>query len=90
LSIYASESHFLAWLISFFVFVIIGKYNRGKYVDEQWVFGGVERGTGRCFLVVVKDRSEAKLLELIIKWIFTSTIILSDCWKAYSNIRWDF
>lgn len=54
------------------------------------MFGGVERGTGCCFLVVVKDRSEAKLLELIKKWIFPGSIILSDCWKSYSNIRWDF
>ncbi|GFT70466.1 DDE_Tnp_IS1595 domain-containing protein [Nephila pilipes] len=27
----------------------IWKYNRGHYVEGQWVFWGVERGSGRCF-----------------------------------------
>ena len=29
------------------------KYNRGRTVDGHWVFGGVERMTGECFLVEV-------------------------------------
>lgn len=32
------------------------KYHRGHYVKGQWVFGGVERGTGRTFLVAVPER----------------------------------
>ncbi|EFX76174.1 hypothetical protein DAPPUDRAFT_55428, partial [Daphnia pulex] len=51
------------------------------------VFGGVERETGRCFLVVVPDRSEATLLALIKQWILPGTIIYSDCWKSYHNIK---
>jgi hypothetical protein len=31
------------------------KYHRGHNVKGQWVFGGVERGTGRTFLVAVHD-----------------------------------
>jgi hypothetical protein len=31
------------------------KYHRGHYVKGQWVFGGIERGTGRTFLVAVHD-----------------------------------
>ena len=29
------------------------KYHRGQWCPGHWVFGGVERGTGRCFLVEV-------------------------------------
>ena len=25
------------------------KYRRGKPVNRQWVFGGIERGTNKCF-----------------------------------------
>lgn len=32
------------------------KYNRDHYVEDQWVFGGYERGTGRVFMMVVKNR----------------------------------
>ena len=28
------------------------KYHRGRRVDGQWVFGGVERESKRCFLQV--------------------------------------
>ena len=31
------------------------KYSRGHPVQGQWVFGGVERGSGRTFLVPVPD-----------------------------------
>jgi len=41
------------------------KYHRGHYVKGQWVFGGVERGTGRTFLVAVHDRSAQTLIGLI-------------------------
>jgi hypothetical protein len=27
------------------------KFGRGELHDGQWVFGGVQRGTGECFLV---------------------------------------
>ncbi|KAK3930997.1 hypothetical protein KUF71_024909 [Frankliniella fusca] len=33
------------------------KYNRGrKRVSQQWVFGGIQRGTSKCFLVWVEKR----------------------------------
>ena len=64
------------------------KYHRGAaMVSKDWVFGGVERGTNRCFMVVVKDRSQQTLLALIKKYIAPGSIILSDCWKGYKNLR---
>ena len=38
------------------------KYNRGRYQEGHWVFGGVERGTSKAFMVEVLDRSAATLL----------------------------
>lgn len=32
------------------------KYHRGHKVEGQWVFGGIERDTGRVFMVPVEDR----------------------------------
>ncbi|KAB0801580.1 hypothetical protein PPYR_03766, partial [Photinus pyralis] len=26
------------------------KYNRGRRIEGQWVFGGIERGSKNCFL----------------------------------------
>ena len=40
----------------FLDFYNLGKYNKGKRKDGVWVFGGVERGSNRCFAVKVKDR----------------------------------
>ncbi|EFX65021.1 hypothetical protein DAPPUDRAFT_265349 [Daphnia pulex] len=57
-----------------------GKYNRGKRVDGVWVFGGVERLT-------VHNRSASTLLAVIKEWIKPGTTIISDCWKAYDNIK---
>lgn len=32
------------------------KYNRGRMIDGHWVFGGVERGSNKSFMLVVPDR----------------------------------
>ncbi|GFR08180.1 putative transposase-like protein [Trichonephila clavata] len=62
------------------------KYNRGHFVEGQWVFGGVERETGRCFLVAVHDRTAETLLGLIESWIEPGTTVISDCWKSYERL----
>ena len=43
------------------------KYHRGHVVEGQWVFGGIEDDSRKCFIVTVEDRSESTLLETIIK-----------------------
>ena len=41
------------------------KYNRGRWVEGFWIFGGYERGTGQTFLVLVPSRdSETKRLKV--------------------------
>lgn len=40
------------------------KYHRGHKVEGQWVFGGIERETGRVFMVPVEDRYKANIAAL--------------------------
>jgi transposase-like protein len=60
------------------------KYNRGRWVDGKWVFGGFERGSKRCFIVPVPTRDAQTLLSVIRDWIAPGTTIISDCWRAYN------
>ncbi|XP_074658658.1 uncharacterized protein LOC141911570 [Tubulanus polymorphus] len=64
------------------------KYHKGKRVEGQWVFGGVERGQPpvRCFLVCVPDRGRDTLYSVIHDWIEAGTVIISDCWSSYKTL----
>jgi len=62
------------------------KYNRGYPVQGQWVFGGVERGSGRTFLVPVPDRTADTLTALVREWVEPGTTVISDCWGAYRDL----
>jgi hypothetical protein len=41
------------------------KYHRGHPVKGQWVFGGVERGSGRIIFVPVPDRITDTLTAIL-------------------------
>jgi hypothetical protein len=45
------------------------KYNRGRWQEGHWVFGGIERGSGRSFMVEVPQRNAATLLPIIQQYI---------------------
>jgi len=62
------------------------KYNRGRLLQQIWVFGGVERVSGRCFFEVVADRTETTLLEIIKRRICAGTTVISDCHRSYANL----
>ena len=64
----------------------VGKYNRGRRVEEQWVFGDVERGSGRCYLLPVPNRTADTTIPLIHAWIELGICIYSDGWKVYPNL----
>ena len=51
--------------------------NRGHRVEGQWFFRGVERDTGKCFMVPVETRNRAT--PIIKNWILPGTTIISDC-----------
>ena len=50
------------------------------------MFGGIERGTGKCFLTEVPDRTAATLQPLIQRYILPGLHIMSDGWPSYANI----
>lgn len=62
------------------------KFNRGNFNEGQEVFGGVELGSGRCFLVSVRDESAETLLSLIEEWIEPGTEIVSKCWDPSDRL----
>ena len=62
------------------------KYHRGEWRQGHWVFGGVERGTGRCFMVEVPDRRAETLTPIIRQWILPGSHIVSDGWRSYRGI----
>ncbi|KZS08834.1 Uncharacterized protein APZ42_027089 [Daphnia magna] len=59
------------------------KYRRGNYKKGEWVFGGVERGTNRFFLVIVPDRKRKMLLAIIKQYIAPGPAVISDEWRAF-------
>ena len=59
------------------------KYHRRRHVDGHWVFGGIERGSKDSFMMVVPDRSK---MPIITQYIRPGSTIISDEWRAYSNI----
>ena len=63
------------------------KYHRGALRRTHWVFGGVERGTNKCFFVSVRRRNKRTLWPLIFRHIAPGTKIISDGWAAYRGIN---
>ena len=62
-------------------------YHRGHHAEGQWVFGGIEQDSRKCFLMVIEKQDEGTLLPIIQKWTAPGTIIVSDFWKAYCNLE---
>ena len=54
------------------------KYNKGRKVNSQWVFGSIDRDTKNHFAVLVDRRDAATLLPIIEKFILRGTTIYSD------------
>lgn len=59
----------------------------GRVLPQQWVFGGICRETHECFMFCVPDRSAATLMPIIKSHIRPGTNIISDQWKAYTQIN---
>ena len=51
------------------------KYNRGRVSEGAWVFGMVERGSGRALTFRVPDRTRETLVTRLVQ---PGTVILSD------------
>ncbi|RUS71559.1 hypothetical protein EGW08_020677 [Elysia chlorotica] len=68
------------------------KYNRGSLPTQIWLFGGTEPVSKRTFLVpltcdVAENRTKETLLPLITEYILPGTIIYSDAFSSYHDIK---
>ena len=61
------------------------KSRKGRKSPQQWVFGGIERGSKKMFLVKVKYRDTVSLIAQIRKHVKIGTTIISDKWSAYDT-----
>ena len=62
------------------------KYHRGHAANVQWVFGGVERESGKTFLVSLPDRTAHTPMTVISAWIKPGTAVIRDCSAAYRSL----
>ena len=62
------------------------KNNQGRILTERWVFCGVDVSSKMCFMQFVPDRNQETLLPIIERLVRPGTLILSDEWRAYTNI----
>lgn len=63
------------------------KYNRGRLVRQQWVFGAIDCISKESIVIPVDKRDESTLLPLIKKYILPGSVIVSDGWSAYLNLN---
>ncbi|KAI6656224.1 hypothetical protein LOD99_1557 [Oopsacas minuta] len=62
------------------------KYNHGRLLTGQWVFGLYEQGTDNVLMIPVPDCSGATLLAIIQRYVLPGTTIQSDGWAAYNVV----
>ncbi|KCZ77487.1 hypothetical protein H311_01499 [Anncaliia algerae PRA109] len=67
------------------------KYHRGHKVEGVWVLGMVERTPSRKILLIpVPNRNAETLINIIKRHVHSDSIIFTDCWKGYVNIKNEF
>ena len=64
------------------------KYHKGKPRKcKDWILGGICRETGECFMRIVKNRNKDTLLKYIQMYVKPGTVIITDCWAAYKDLK---
>ena len=64
------------------------KYNRGHKVEGVWVLGMVERTKkSKILLIPIPNRTKETLTELIRRYVLPGSIIYTDEWKGYSDLK---
>ena len=59
-----------------------GKYNWGRLIPPQWIFGGICRRAKKFFMVSISDRKEVTLLNVIRRHVMPGTLIQTDGWRG--------
>ncbi|KAG0440138.1 hypothetical protein DMUE_1958 [Dictyocoela muelleri] len=64
------------------------KYNRGHRVERAWVVGSNEKTReGLIVFQEVKNKNQETVIRFIRKYIKPGSIIISDCWRGYMNVK---
>ena len=71
--------------------IVRRKYERGRVLNQVWLFGGVERISKKRFVIALtgdvgEKRDKATLIPLIQKYILKGSLIYSDSWGAYTGL----
>ena len=62
------------------------KYNRGRHIPEQWVFGMYCTRLRRGMMWFVPNRKAETLLPYIQKYIIPGSIVMTDCSNSYFRV----
>lgn len=62
------------------------KYNRGRIIPQQWLFGAIDTINGHFILKTIDDRSRSTLRSIITECITENTTVHSDMWSSYMSI----
>ena len=65
------------------------KYNRGRQVGTQRVFGGIDRDIRECFAVLVDRHDAATLIPIIYQYALPGTKFYRDEWRSYNAVNND-
>ncbi|KAI5149856.1 hypothetical protein ENBRE01_1159 [Enteropsectra breve] len=65
--------------------IIRKKYNRGRTVPQQWLFGAIDAFNGHYILKTISGRSKATLKAVIIDCVTEKYIMYSDMWSSYMS-----
>ena len=60
--------------------------NQGRRRANRWVFGLVQRGTTKIFMILVADRTRLTLEPIIQALCEIQAEVVSDMWRAYNNL----
>ena len=63
------------------------KYNRGRYIPEQWVVGIYDTLLRRGVIEFVEYRDGDTLVPLIERYVARGTHVYTDGWAAYNGLR---
>lgn len=66
---------------------IVVEVSSKQHRQGHWIFGGIERRNGKCFLVEVPDHTTETLEETILNYILPGSHIMSDGGTSYSNLE---
>ena len=62
------------------------KYQKGRLLNQVWVFGGICCEDNNNFLEIVPDRKASTLFQIINKNVNVGTLLMSDLWSGYKII----